>query len=138
MRALRADSVKIYTVSDYLKVPLGTLGQSEIEFAEDINDLLAGEADEVMVGFRVGIKSFLVRIDGQFADKPLFPQHLQRVVYGGEGHHGKTVGKGAVNLGGRRVGQVPFQIVKDGEPLRGNLYIHFAKFSFCRRTLHQV
>jgi hypothetical protein len=130
IRTLRAYSVKVHMISDNLKVLSGTLRQREIKVAEDINDLFAREADEVMVRLGIGIKALLIGIDAQFLDKPLLSQHLQRIVDGGEGHGGETLCKGPVNIGGRGVGQIPFEVFQNGKTLRGKLNVHLAKPSF--------
>lgn len=96
--ALRAETVKINLTSKDLKTPFIRLTQDGFPHFRDIQDFLAEDADEMMVGFGDGIKPFFGRVEPHLDNFPPFLQSRQRIVHSGQGERGKSSAEGSIDF----------------------------------------
>jgi hypothetical protein len=62
--AFRADTIEVHVVSDELKLVSLILREGEIKAPGNIHDFLTRDTYEMMMGSRISVEPFLVRVDG--------------------------------------------------------------------------
>jgi hypothetical protein len=105
-------------VADQLKMLCVGCGKMQGEIAVDIDDSFAQQADEVMVRLAARVEPFFDWIYRQLRYPAAPAQDIKSIIYRRKGHRGKPSRDRSINILSARVIFVPFEVIKDCEPLR--------------------